>query len=51
MVTYKDNRKRKLHGDIGGETVDETIVRFLKTVPTIGWKFDDLDDEGENESW
>ncbi len=35
-ITYKDNRKRKLHGDIGGGTVDETIVKFLKTVPVIG---------------
>ena len=46
-ITYKDNRKRKLHGDIGGGTVDETIIRFLKTVPTIGWKFEDSDDEEE----
>ena len=34
-ITYKDNRKRKFHGDVGGGTVDNTVIDFLKTIPEL----------------
>ena len=34
-ITYSDNRKKKFHGDIGGGTVDETIMDFLCTIPEV----------------
>ena len=37
-ITYKDNRKRKFHGDVGGGTVDNTVIEFLKTIPELAEK-------------
>ena len=37
-ITYKDNRKRKFHGDVGGGTVDNTVIDFLKTIPELAEK-------------
>jgi hypothetical protein len=34
-ITYKDNRKKKLHGDLGGGTVDETVMSFLRKIPEM----------------
>ena len=34
-ITYSDNRKKKFHVDIGGGTVDETIMDFLCTIPEV----------------
>lgn len=34
-ITYKDNRKRKMHCDLGGRTVDRTITDFLCTIPEM----------------
>lgn len=45
-ITYPDNRKSKLKGDIGGGTVDNTILSFLKSIPEMELKLVDL---GEDE--
>ena len=42
-ITYKDNRKRKFNGDIGGGTVDETIMNFLKSIPEMKQKIEGED--------
>jgi hypothetical protein len=34
-ITYKDNRKKKLHGDVGGGTVDEMVMSFLRKIPEM----------------
>ena len=31
-ITYSDNRERKMHGDLGGGTVDKTVTDFLCTI-------------------
>ena len=38
IITYKDNRKRKFHGDVGGGTVDKTVFEFLKAIPELSEK-------------
>lgn len=42
-ITYKDNRKRKFSGDIGGGTIDETIMNFLKSIPEMKQKIEGED--------
>ena len=42
-ITYKDNRKRKFNGDIGGGTIDETIINFLKSIPEMKQKIEGED--------
>ena len=44
-ITYKDNRKRKFTGDIGGGTVDETVMNFLKRIPDFEYLFDDEEED------
>ena len=45
-ITYKDNRKKKMHGDLGGGgTVDKTVTDFLCTIPEIKEKIDTSEDE------
>lgn len=39
-ITYKDNRKKKLHGDVGGGTVDETVMNFLCSIPEMKAKIE-----------
>lgn len=39
-ITYSDNRKKKIHGDVGGGTVDKTIMDFLCTIPEMKEKID-----------
>lgn len=39
-ITYKDNRKKKLHGDVGGGTVDETVMNFLCSIPEMKVKIE-----------
>lgn len=34
-ITYKDNRKKKITGDLGGGTVDKTVTDFLCTIPEL----------------
>ena len=34
----KDNRKRKFYGDVGGGTVDNTVIEFLKKIPELAEK-------------
>ena len=34
-ITYADNRKKKIHGDLGGGTVDKTIMDFLCGIPEM----------------
>lgn len=44
-ITYKDNRKKKLTGDLGGGTVDKTVTDFLCTIPEFRDKLDGSEDE------
>ena len=44
-ITYKDNRKKKLTGDLGGGTVDKTVTDFLCTIPELKGKLDGSEDE------
>lgn len=44
-VTYKDNRKKKMHGDLGGGTVDKTVTDFLCTIPEMKVKLEEEDDD------
>lgn len=37
-ITYKDNRKRKFHGDVGGGTVDKIVFEFIGTIPEFSEK-------------
>lgn len=37
-ITFKDNRKRKFHGDVGGGTVDKTVFGFIGTIPEFSEK-------------
>ena len=39
-ITYSDNRKRKMHGDLGGGTVDKTVTDFLCTIPEMKIKLE-----------
>ncbi len=39
-ITCKDNRKKKIHGDLGGGTVDKTVTDFLCTIPKIKIKLE-----------
>ena len=39
-ITYKDNRKKKMHGDLGGGTVDKTVIDFLCTIPEMKIKLE-----------
>ena len=39
-ITYKDNRKKKMHGDLGGGTVDKTVTDFLCTIPEMKIKLE-----------
>lgn len=41
----KDNRKKKLTGDLGGGTVDKTVTDFLCTIPELKGKLDGSEDE------
>ena len=34
-IIYSDNRKRKMHGDLGEGTVDKTVTVFLCTIPAV----------------
>ena len=43
-ITYKDNRKKKMHGDLGGGTVDKTVTDFLCTIPEMKEKIDTSED-------
>jgi len=44
-ITYKDNRKKKLSGDLGGGTVDKTVTDFLCTIPEMKIHFEGEEDE------
>ena len=44
-ITYKDNRKKKLTGDLGGGTVDKTVTDFLCTIPEFRDKLDGSENE------
>lgn len=44
-LIYKDNRKRKMHGDLGGGTVDKTITDFLCTIPAMKARIDEEDED------
>lgn len=39
-ITYCDGRKKSHTGDIGGGTVDETIMNFLKIIPGLKKKIE-----------
>lgn len=39
-ITYKDNRKKKIHGDLGGGTVDKTVTDFICTIPKMKIKLE-----------
>ena len=41
-ITYKDNRKKKMHGDLGGGTVDKTVTDFLCTIPEMKTKLEGI---------
>lgn len=43
-ITYADNRKKKMHGDLGGGTVDKTIMDFLNTIPEMRAKLAEVED-------
>lgn len=40
-ITYPDNRKKKLYGDLGGGTVDKTVMDFLLSIPEIKEKIEE----------
>ena len=40
IITYSDNRKRKMHGDLGGGTVDKIVTEFLCTIPEMKEKLE-----------
>ena len=44
-ITYKDNRKKKIHGDLGGGTVDKTVTDFLCTIPKMKIRLEGEDDD------
>ena len=45
IITYKDNRKKKMTGDGGEGTVDKTITDFLCTIPELRNKLDGSEDK------
>ncbi len=47
-ITYKDNRKKKMHGDLGGGIVDKTITDFLCTISEMKEKLEGCGIEDEN---
>ena len=47
-ITYADNRKKKMHGDLGGGTVDKTITEFLCTIPEMKVKMEGCGIEDED---
>lgn len=44
-ITYKDNRKKKMHGDLGGGTVDKTVTDFLCTIPEMKMRINGCEDK------
>lgn len=44
-ITYSDNRKRQMHGDLGEETVDKTVTDFLCTIPEMKLRINGSEDE------
>ena len=47
-ITYKDNRKKKMHGDLGGGTVDKTVTNFLCTIPKMKARIEGCGIENED---
>lgn len=39
-ITYIDNIKKKIHGDLGGGTVDKTVTDFICTIPKMKIKLE-----------
>ena len=44
-ITYKDKRKKKMTGDLGGGTVDKTVTDFLCSIPEMKIRLEGEDDD------